>query len=404
MPNLQDIFTVSALTRKIRQLLDDSLPNIWVEGEVSNFTLHSSGHRYFTLKDRQAQISCVMWRTRRQPSVPIAEGNSIRVYGKVTVWERSGKYQLDVQSVQPIGLGELQAEFEKLKNKLAAEGIFDQSRKISLPQFPRAVGIVTSPTGAAIRDLSWGFSTRYPPADLYLLPVKVQGDGSAREIANAIHSLNESNLVDVIVIGRGGGSLEDLWAFNEEIVIRAIVDSKLPIISAVGHEVDVTLSDLTADVRAPTPTAVASLAVPDKVELIQSINSKKGRIMRSLNNTLSLWRERIMAIKGGYGFRIIADRVNDERLRMMEMAEELEKSLINQLVNKRNRLGAISDRLSALSPRGVLDRGYSLTKRLDGKIVKDSAEIKPGEELKLSFSRGGSAIYVLEVWQDQKGK
>ena len=402
MPNLQDIFTVSALTRKIRQLLDDSLPNIWVEGEVSNFTLHSSGHRYFTLKDRQAQISCVMWRTRRQPSVPISEGSSIRVYGKVTVWERSGKYQLDVQSVQPMGIGELQAEFEKLKNKLAMEGIFDQSRKKTLPPFPAAVGIVTSPTGAVIRDLSWGFSTRFPPAELYLLPVKVQGDGSAEEIAKGIESLNKSNLVDVIVIGRGGGSLEDLWAFNEEVVIRAIVESKLPIISAVGHEVDVTLSDLAADVRAPTPTAAASVAVPDKAELIQSITSRKNRIVRSLNNSLSLWRERIVAIKDGYGFRIIAGRVNDERLRMMEMAENLEKSLTRLFDLRSGMLNAVSDRLSALSPRGVLDRGYSLTKRLDGKIVRDSAEIKPGEELKLSFSKGGSAIYVLEVWQNEK--
>ncbi len=402
MPDSHDIFSVSSLTRKIRQLLDDSLPNIWVEGEVSNFTLHSSGHRYFTMKDRQAQISCVMWRTRSQPSVAISEGNSIRVYGKVTVWERSGRYQLDVQSVQPVGIGELQAELEKLKTKLASEGIFDQSRKKPLPSFPNAVGIITSPTGAAIKDLSWGFSSRYPPAELYLFPVKVQGEGSAIQIAEAIMALNENQIVDVIVIGRGGGSLEDLWAFNEEVVIRAIAASELPIVSAVGHEIDVTLSDLTADVRAPTPTAAANFAVPDKSELNQYISSTKNRMFRTLNSKVSLWRERIHSIEIGYGFRNIVDRVNDERLRLMEMAEDLEKSMLRLIDVKKSILNGASNRLSALSPRGVLDRGYSLTKKLNGKYVKDSTDIKPGEELQLSFSKGGSAAYVLEVWHHEK--
>jgi len=404
VPVSQDIFSVSSLTRKIRQLLDDSLPNVWVEGEVSNYTLHSSGHHYFTLKDRQAQISCVMWRTRTTPRVALSEGDSIRAYGKVTVWERGGRYQLDVQSVQPIGIGELQAEFEKLKKRLAAEGFFDQSRKKTLPPFPTAVGIVTSPTGAAIRDITWGFGTRFPPAQLYLFPVKVQGHGSAIEIARAIKLLNEAKIVDVIVIGRGGGSLEDLWAFNEEVVIRAIAESQLPIVSAVGHEVDVTLSDLAADVRAPTPTAAANLVVPDKTDLIQSINNRKTRILRSISNQISLWNERINAIRTGYAFRSIAGRVGEERLRMMEIAEVIEKSLKRLIANRRTLLTAIKDRLSALSPQGVLDRGYSLTKRLDGKIVKDSAQISAGEELKLSFARGGSAIYVLEVWQNDKTK
>src|SRR5215831_14299789 len=271
------VFTVSELTRRIRGTLEAKFGSVWVQGEISNYKLHPSGHQYFTLKDQRAQISCVIWRdTMVPPRQALVDGAQVQVYGTVTVFETRGQYQLNVQILQPRGVGLLQAKFEALKRKLEAEGLFLQERKRPLPKFPRRIGIVTSPTGAAIRDMLNVLRRRAPWLQILINPVRVQGSGAAQEIAVAIRELAASNEafapVDLIVVTRGGGSIEDLWEFNEEILARAIFNSGVPVVSAVGHEIDFTICDFVADLRAPTPSAAAELIVPDVIDLQRQID------------------------------------------------------------------------------------------------------------------------------------
>jgi len=266
------VLTVSELTRSIRGTLETKFGAVWVQGEVSNYKLHPSGHQYFTLKDSRAQIACVIFRNTMAPlRQPLADGAQVQVYGNVSVFEARGQYQLSVQMVQPLGFGVLQAKFEALKRKLEAEGLFDAARKRTLPKFPKRIGIVTSPTGAAIRDMLNVLRRRAPWLQILINPVRVQGSGAAQEIAVAIRELAKPNEnfapVDLIVLTRGGGSMEDLWEFNEEIVARTIADVTVPIVSAIGHEIDFTIADFVADLRAPTPSAAAELIVPDIVDL-----------------------------------------------------------------------------------------------------------------------------------------
>src|SRR6188474_2361089 len=271
------VFTVSELTRGIRGTLETKFAAVWVQGEISNYKLHPSGHQYFTLKDQRAQISCVIWRdTMQPPRQPLADGAQVQVFGIVTVFEARGQYQLNVQVIQPRGVGILQAKFEALKRKLEAEGLFAAERKRVLPKFPRRIGIVTSPSGAAIRDMLNVLQRRAPWLQILVNPVRVQGAGAAAEIAVAIRELARPNVnwrpVDLIVIARGGGSMEDLWEFNEEIVARTIADISVPLVSAIGHEIDFTIADFVADLRAPTPSAAAELIVPDVVDLHRRTN------------------------------------------------------------------------------------------------------------------------------------
>src|SRR5215470_1642553 len=274
------VFTVSELTRSIRGMLETKFAAVWVQGEISNYKLHPSGHQYFTLKDQRAQISCVIWRDTMLPPRKhsgLADGGQVQVYGTVTVFEARGQYQLNVQIIQPRGVGLLQAKFETLKRKLEAEGLFALERKRPLPKFPRRIGIVTSPSGAAIRDMLNVLCRRAPWLQILINPGRVQGTGAAQEIAVAIRELASPNeafaSVDLIVVTRGGGSIEDLWEFNEEIVARAIFHSSVPIVSAVGHEIDFTICDFVADLRAPTPSAAAELIVPDITDLERRIDS-----------------------------------------------------------------------------------------------------------------------------------
>src|SRR3989454_8429275 len=270
------ILTVAELTRAIRGVLETKFGAVWVQGEISNYKLHPSGHQYFTLKDQRAQIACVIWRdTMLPPRQPLIDGAQVQAYGTVTVFEARGQYQFNVQILQPRGVGMLQAKFEALKRKLQAEGLFAPERKRPLPKFPRRIGIVTSPTGAAIRDMLNVLHRRAPWLQILISPVRVQGTGAAQEIAVAIRELalpNENFApLDLIVVARGGGSMEDLWEFNEEIVARAIADVRVPVVSAVGHEIDFTICDFVADLRAPTPSAAAELIVPDIVDLRRRI-------------------------------------------------------------------------------------------------------------------------------------
>lgn len=392
-----DIWSVSRLTAEIRRLLEDGLPLLYLEGELSNVKHHSSGHRYFTIKDEGAQIPGVMWRTRPDPGFDLRDGLKVRAYGRVVVWEQGGRYQFDVLQLIPAGLGALQMAFEALKTRLAAEGLFDFSRKKPLPRFPQAIGIVTSRTGAALHDLAWGFATRYPPARLYLIPVAVQGEGAAAEIAAAIEHFNGMNLVDMMVIGRGGGSLEDLWAFNEEVVVRAIASSRIPVVSAVGHEIDISLSDLAADLRAPTPTAAAGLMVPDRIDLLATLGQTRQRMSRSLRRGIELWRERTARIRGGYGFRRALNRVNEERMRLTDLAARIEADNRRLLELWRQRLTGTRDRLTALSPSAVMERGFAVARRPDRTIIRSSAVLASGDPLELQFARGSAAVAVIGV-------
>ncbi len=292
------VFTVSELTRSIRGTLETKFAAVWVQGEMSNYKLHPSGHQYFTLKDQRAQISCVIWRdTMLPPRQPLADGAQVQVFGTVTVFEARGQYQLNVQIIQPRGVGILQAKFEALKRKLEAEGLFAPERKRPLPKFPRRIGIVTSPSGAAVRDMLNVLRRRAPWLQILINPVRVQGTGAAQEIAVAIRELATPNEVfapvDLIVVTRGGGSIEDLWEFNEEIVARAIFHSAVPIVSAVGHEIDFTICDFVADLRAPTPSAAAELIVPDVIDLQRQIDRCARTLGRQLLNRVRDAQQRL---------------------------------------------------------------------------------------------------------------
>ena len=297
-PQTSKVFTVSELTRSIRGTLETRFAGVWVQGEISNYKLHPSGHQYFTLKDQRAQISCVIWRDTMAPlRQPLVDGAQVQVYGTVTVYETRGQYQLSVQILQPRGVGLLQARFEALKRKLQSEGLFAPERKRPLPKFPQRIGIVTSPSGAAIRDMLNVLRRRAPWLQILINPVRVQGTGAAQEIAVAIRELATPNevfaRVDLIVVTRGGGSIEDLWEFNEEIVARAIFHSALPIVSAVGHEIDFTICDFVADLRAPTPSAAAELIVPDIIDLQHRIDGCGRALARQLLNRVREVQQRL---------------------------------------------------------------------------------------------------------------
>src|SRR3989454_2856884 len=292
------VLTVTELTRSIRGVLETKFGEVWVQGEISNYKLHPSGHQYFTLKDQRAQIACVIWRdTMLPPRQPLVDGTQVQVYGTVTVFETRGQYQLNVQILQPRGVGLLQAKFETLKRKLQAEGLFAPERKRPLPKFPRRIGIVTSPTGVAIRDMLHVLRRRAPWLQILISPVRVQGTGAAQEIAIAIRELAAPNVnwqpLDLIVVTRGGGSIEDLWEFNEEIVARAIFHSAVPIVSAVGHEIDFTICDFVADLRAPTPSAAAELIVPDIINLERRVDNCARALARHLLNRVRDAQQRL---------------------------------------------------------------------------------------------------------------
>src|SRR6266404_9221474 len=326
------VLTVSELTRSIRGTLETRFGAVWVQGEISNYKLHPSGHQYFTLKDQRAQISCVIWRdTMQPPRQPLADGAQVQVFATVTVFEARGQYQLNVQIIQPRGVGLLQAKFEALKRKLEAEGLFAAERKRALPKFPRRIGIITSPSGAAIRDMLNVLHRRAPWLQILINPVRVQGTGAAQEIAVAIRELalhkDAFSPLDLIVVTRGGGSIEDLWEFNEEIVARAIFHSAVPIVSAIGHEIDFTICDFVADFRAPTPSAAAELIVPDVTDLQRRIDGCARSLSRQLLN-----------------------RVRDAQQRLDHARETLQRCLAHRIDSYKRNLAHITGALQARNP------------------------------------------------------
>jgi len=398
-----DVFTVSQLTHVIKDVLE-SLPGIWVQGEISNFKRHSSGHMYFVLKDEQAQLPCVMWAGRNQYlQFAPQDGIQVLAHGRVTVYEKRGAYQLDVWQMQPAGLGALQQAFEQLKQKLAAEGLFDPERKKSLPKFPSTIGLVTSPTGAAIRDLISVLRRRWPGIEIVLIPVRVQGEGAAAEIAQAIRLFNAYGKVDLLIIGRGGGALEDLWAFNEEVVARAIYASKIPIISAVGHEVDFSISDFVADVRAATPSAAAELAVPARVDVHRRLVHATQRMQLHVRGLVQAYRQRLRRVQSSYGLRQPLEVIRQRSQLLDELQRRIEGAMKNRIAFLRRDLESLHHRLQALGHENILRRGFSLVFReRDGRLIREAGELQIDEHVKMQFASGAARAKIEKVIKENK--
>ena len=378
-------FTVSELTRRIKGVLETSFTSVSVEGEISNFKRHSSGHLYFTLKDEGAQVSAVMWRGRASNLFfTPQDGMKVVASGKITVYEPQGKYQIDVVQLQPRGIGELQLTFERLKQKLSDEGMFDAEHKKTLPKYPERIGIVTSPTGAAIQDILNILSRRFPAVEVLLYPVKVQGEGAAKEIAEAIKDFNKLGKIDVMIVGRGGGSLEDLWAFNEEIVARAIYNSKIPIISAVGHEIDFTIADFVADLRAPTPSAAAELVVIHQSEIIEYLSNFCYNTEQDIRNIITSQKDRISSLVQSYSFNRPIDLVRQYSQQVDELNRQLHHATIHSFTLNRQELNSLQKRIASVNPTAVLERGYAIVYK--GSEVADRAnKLHPEDSIEIKF-------------------
>jgi len=393
------IYKVSEITREIKNLLEQSFPTLWVEGEISNYTLHSSGHRYFSLKDENAQIRCVLfrWEGRRLAFEP-QDGMKVYALGNLTVYEKSGQYQLSVIRLHPLGIGELELGFQQLKERLYNEGLFDEAHKKPIPEYPQTIGVVTSPTGAAIRDIINIIHRRDPGVRIILSPVRVQGEGAAEEVAQAIKDFNEYKKVDLLIVGRGGGSLEDLWAFNEEVVARAIYNSKIPVISAVGHEVDFTIADFVADLRAPTPSAAAELAVKNRLETAKEVRNLFKTLISTQRLIVEDYKSRINSARESYGFRRALDLIAQKAQRADELLRGLLKEIKNYFDSKKKSLSLVSGKLNALSPLAVLERGFSLTRKLPGmEIIRDAGSLRLKDEIEVKFLRGRIEAEVKKI-------
>jgi exodeoxyribonuclease VII large subunit len=438
------VLTVTQLTRQIRQLLEGALPNVAVEGEISNLKAAASGHLYFNLKDSAAQIRCVMFRGAAQSlSFAPEDGLSVIVTGRLSVYETRGEYQIQVLALEPRGAGALQLAFEQLKRKLEGEGLFAPERKRPLPFLPRRIGIVTSPRGAAIRDMLNVLGRRFPTIPVLIYPATVQGESAAAEIAAGIAALNRLAVeqhIDVIIVGRGGGSVEDLWAFNEEVVARAIHASAVPVVSAVGHEVDFTIADFVADVRAPTPSAAAEIVVPNREELAATVQALKKQLINRVQDVLSLARERRENLRARLGtpegvLRQVAQRVDDliermaqaranlfqfarqrlssvaqhllsqrpdrlvplHRTTVRQLSQALAPAITRHLERLRERLHAQMVLLESLSPLTVLGRGYALVTGVSGAPVRSVRGVNPGDALGVHLPDGRLETEVKKV-------
>ncbi len=374
---------------------DEFLNNVYVKGEISNFKHHYTGHMYFTLKDENSLIKCVMFKTSTATLnfVP-KDGMKVLVLGTVSVFERDGVYQIYCKAMQEDGMGSLHIAYEKLKAKLEEEGLFDPSHKKSIPFMPKIIGVLTSNTGAVIRDIINVSTRRNPNVYIRLLPVPVQGEGAGIKIANAIKLMNEKQLADVIIVARGGGSLEDLWPFNEEVVARAIYESELPVISAVGHETDFTIADFVADLRAPTPSAAAELAVADVEDLKYSINLYQRRLKMSLKRKTELMRLRFEKVMNSRVYKEPLSKINDYYLRIDRCLKSIENSSIKKLKDCKLEAAKAITKLDTLSPLKTLTRGYCLTES-DGKVITKAEELKNGMEVDLRFQDGKAKAKVI---------
>lgn len=388
--------TVTQLNKYIKDRFDEdqNLNAILVKGEISNFKNHYTGHLYFTLKDGNSLIKCIMFKSYAERlAFNPKDGMKVMVFGSVSVFERDGVYQIYARSILEDGMGDLHEQFEQLKAKLEKEGLFDETHKKPIPLYPKVVGVLTSQTGAVIRDIINVSTRRNPNVYIRLLPVPVQGPGAAEQIAEKIKVMNELKLADVLIIGRGGGSLEDLWPFNEEIVARAIYESELPIISAVGHETDFTIADFVADLRAPTPSAAAELAVPDVYELKQKINNYQNRCRMSLKKQVELMRLRYEKCMKSRVFTDPMRKIRDMDVVLDSYVQRLENKIRNIQKDNKTKYVELVTKLDTLSPLKTLTRGYTLTEK-DNKIVKSANELKQGDEIKLKFYDGEKTAII----------
>lgn len=441
----QTILTVSRLTLLLKDLLEDNFNQVWVEGEVSNLAFPASGHIYYTLKDSGAMLRCVMFRSSAKAlKFRLEEGMALVVRGRLSIYDQRGEYQLIAEYAEPKGVGALQTAFMQLKERLAGEGLFDEAHKQALPRMPQRVGIVTSVSGAALQDILNVLGRRNAGLDLLISPVRVQGEGAAAEIATAIDDLNRLQAADVLIVGRGGGSFEDLWAFNEELVARAVYQSKIPVISAVGHETDWTICDFIADLRAPTPSAAAELVCTAREELLNQLDALFHRLQQAMSGQLRLRAQTLVGLNRALhdpsrllGHQV--QRVDDlsERLdlalrnliarrreqlarheqslagahpgisisrlrqKLMLLSERAERRVSSQLELLARAQGEAIARLDALSPLHTLARGFSVVERvLDGKIVRNTAELQIGEKLRLRLQQGSALCLVEEIYND----
>ncbi len=389
--------TVTQLNKYLKDRFDEdeNLGAILVKGEISNFKNHYTGHLYFTLKDENSLIKCIMFKSyAERVAFKPKDGMQVMVFGSVSVFERDGAYQIYVKSMLEDGMGDLHEKYEKLKKQLEAEGLFDESHKKPIPLYPKEVGVITSQTGAVIRDIINVSTRRNPNVHIRLLPVPVQGTGAGEKIAEKIRVMNEKKLADVIIVGRGGGSLEDLWPFNEEIVARAIYESEIPIISAVGHETDFTIADFVADLRAPTPSAGAELAVPDVYELKQKINSYQNRSRNALKKKIELMRLRYEKCIKSRVFTDSTRKIKEQYMIIDTYIKRLESKIKIIQKDKKTQFIKLISKLDTLSPLKTLQRGYSLTEK-EGKIIKSVKDLKKDEEVKLRFFDGEKQAKIL---------
>jgi exodeoxyribonuclease VII large subunit len=376
------VISVTELVTAMKEVIETALPQCVVEGELSNCRRSPAGHWYLTLKDDQAEISAVIWKStaQRLKFVP-ADGLKVLATGSLQVYVTRGTCQFSISRLQPQGTGALELAFRQLRERLAAEGLFESSRKRPIPRIPRRIALVTSPTGAAVRDMIQVITRRWPPADIVIVPVRVQGEGAAEDIARALGIVHRIPGVDVVITGRGGGSLEDLWCFNTELVARAVVDCKVPVISAVGHEIDVSISDLVADRRALTPSEAGELVVPAAEELRQSLRQTAERFRRSLLMKVDRCRLQLAALES----RAVLQRPENLLLQRRQdcdlLGERLTRTLQLQLERRRHQLAKLAATLQALSPLQVLARGYSLTQTVTGEVIQSSSDVQPGDQL-----------------------
>jgi len=431
----REVYTVSELTRAIKFVLEEDFSDVWVEGEISNFRVPNSGHAYFTLKDKDSQLKVVLFKlNKRLLKFEPEDGLHVIVRGRISVYEPRGEYQLIADYMEPKGIGALQLAFEQLKEKLFKEGLFDEAHKIPIPQFPQKIAIITSPTGAAIRDILRIIDRRFSNVHIIIYPVKVQGEGASVEIAQAIRELNALPEIDVMIVGRGGGSIEDLWAFNEEVVARAIYDSKIPVISAVGHEIDYTIADFVADLRAPTPSAAAELVVRDRKEVVQNIIGLEKRLTYSIQNMVDILKSDLTGLQERRVLKSPLDKIyelqqkiDDMGLRvrrsplliykkftektfhlsrslfilnpmikierskeiLSELSKGLETTIDHRMEIFDKRLKGVLGKLDALSPLAVMERGYSICRRLpDLKIIKNESEVEKGGQVNVRLHKG----------------
>jgi len=395
----EKFLTVSEISRGIRTSLEHKFSNIGVLGEISNVRKPSSGHIYLTLKDKNSQLQAVVFRnSASRIKFELKDGMEVISFGSITVYEPRGQYQLIINKIEPKGIGALQLAFQQLKEKLEKEGLFDSAHKKPLPFIPQKIGIVTSPTGAAIKDILNIIDRRFANVEILIYPVKVQGEGAAQEIAEAITGLNSDSDIDVIIAGRGGGSMEDLWAFNEEVVARSIYRSRIPIISAVGHEIDITIADLVADKRALTPSEAGELVVPRKDLLIEKIEKFKARLLQSLTGKLRLSKEKLVRIGNSYAMKQPFDRLNRWQQRLDELAQRLNLKITHALNTEREKLSGIAGKLESLSPLNVLKRGYAITTRLENsKPLRNIIDLSKGDKIKINLSKGSIISEILSV-------